>query len=305
MPTTHIGLVGCGRWGAHILRDLRQLGCRVTVVAASADSTERARAGGADEIVDKPSGLPEVDGLVVATPTFSHAEVVDELLDRGVPIFVEKPLTSDAASAARLARDAPGQVFVMHKWRYHPGIEELGRIARSGELGRVVGLRTFRLGWGLNHTDVDALWILLPHDMSIALEVLGEIPEPRQAVAERMAGRPTGLVGLLGDDPWFTVEASITWPARRREVRLHCEDGVAILPDAYSDAVEVYRRLDPEDPAAPEPERHPISTEFPLVRELRAFVEYLGGGQPPKSGVEEAAADVAAIAALRRLAGVD
>jgi predicted dehydrogenase len=302
MTPPSIGLVGCGRWGRHVLRDLRSLGCDVTVVARSEATRRAALDGGADRVVDSCSSLPAVDGIVVVTPTTTHAEVVDEVLDRRVPVFVEKPLTDDPESAGRLAAAAPERVFVMHKWRYHPGIEMLAGLSRSGELGRVVGLRTTRLGWGNPHGDVDGVWMLAPHDVSIVLEVLGSIPQAVSAVGEWVDGLMTGFVGTLGSDPWATIEVSMAHPVRRREVRLICEHGVAVLPDAYSDSVIVARGRLQRDVTLDE-ERRQVSTELPLVRELRAFVEHLAGGPPPRSSAAEAVAEVEAIAALRGACG--
>src|SRR5215212_9753121 len=122
-----IALVGVGRWGRNVLRDLVDLGCRVTAVARGAGTAERARALGAHAIVGSLDELPDVAGAVVVTPTATHAEVVESLLDRDVPVFVEKPLAPDADTARRLAALGEGRLFVMDKWRYHPGVEELGR----------------------------------------------------------------------------------------------------------------------------------------------------------------------------------
>ena len=273
------------------------------MVARSAETRARAEEGGASWIVSAAADLEGVEGVVVSTPTTTHAAVVDELLPLGVPLFVEKPLTDDPGSARRLAELAPRRLFVMHKWRYHPGIEELGRIAREGRLGEPRVLRTVRVGWGNPHGDVDGVWMLAPHDISIVLEVLGEIPEPRWAAAERVDGLVTGLVGRLGDDPWAAIDVSIAHSERRREVRLVCGEGVAVLADPFADHLVISRgRL--MGAITHEVERQPISTELPLLRELRAFVEHLGGGPPPRSSAAEAAAEVEAIAALRRLAAL-
>ena len=280
------------------------LGCETVVVARSETSTRTAVEAGAGAVVRSVAEIPEVAGAVVVTPTTTHAEVVDELLERDIPIYVEKPLTDDPQSAAALAARAPGRLFVMHKWRYHPGVEALAAIARSGELGPVSGVRTTRVGWGHPHGDVDGVWMLAPHDISILLEILGTIPEPRAARAETVGSLVTGLVGLLGDDPWAAIEVSIAHSERRREIRLICEEGVAVLQDPYADHVLIARGELMGPNVSPDAERRGISTELPLLRELRAFVEHLAGRKPPKSSAKEAVEEVAAIGRLRELAGV-
>ena len=298
-----VGLVGCGRWGRFVLRDLVALGSEVTVAVPSAESRAAALEGGAANVVESADDLTDVEGIVVATPTQTHAEVVERSLEHGVPVFVEKPLTDDLAAADRLAAAAPDRLFVMDKWRYHPGIELLAALARDNELGRVVGLRTLRLGWGNPH-DVDTAWIFLPHELSIGLEILGDPPAPNSAVADVVDGSVVGILGLMGDDPWHALEVSTRSAERRREVRLLCEEGVAVLPDPYSDQVQIFRRTELAEQTAPEPELRPISTELPLLRELRAFLEHLDGGPPPRSSAAEGAAAVRAITELRALMGV-
>jgi predicted dehydrogenase len=289
---------------------LLSLGCDVTVVSASEKGRQNARDGGAARIVEFVGHLPRVSGLVVATPASTHAQVIESLLGLNVPIFTEKPMTADRESALRLARKAPERLFVMDKWRYHAGIEMLRDIARTEELGPVQGLRTTRAQWGNPHADVDISWILTPHDLSIALEVLGKIPKPRHAIAEKADGQLTGLLGIFGGadgvgDPWLIVEVSSRHPQHRREVRLHCRDGVAILDDGYSPGIAVTRSENSRTGQTPESELRPISQELPLLRELRTFVEHLQGGPPPRSSAAEGALVVSAIVDLRSLAGLE
>lgn len=295
---SRIALVGCGRWGRHILRDLLELGSAVVVADPAEAARAHARSAGAVAVVRDAVELPNIDGAIVATSTATHAAVLDALFPRGVPIFCEKPLTADAASAAELAARGGARLFVMDKWRYHPGIEALRDLARAGELGPVRSLRTTRIGWANPHADVDAIWILAPHDLSIAIEILGRLPQPRVAVGERLGGRAVALLGLLGDDPWIGLDVSVVTGEMRREVRLQCRDGIAVLADAYGEHVQIFRHGAPV-------EHRPIAIEPPLRRELGAFLAHLAGGPPPKSSAADGAAVVSVLTRLRALAGFD
>jgi len=301
MTAAHrVGLVGCGNWGRHILRDLRELGCEVEVVARSEESSARAREGGAARIVGAVDELRDPAGIVVATPDATHAAVLGPALAHGVPVFCEKPLTVDPASACRFAETGGERLFVMHKWRDHPGIEALRDLTRAEELGALVGIQCRRVGWGMAHPESDATWHIATHDLSIALEILGALPEPRAAVAERVGERPIGITGFLGDDPWVAIEASSARHERRRQVQLFFTDGVAWLPEPYADAIAVARA----DKIGEDPEWRPISTELPLMRQLRAFVAHLDGGPAPGTSAADAARIVAALGRLRELAGL-
>jgi predicted dehydrogenase len=296
-----VGLVGCGTWGRHILRDLVALGCDVPVVARSPESTTRAREGGAASVVDAIGSLPAVEGLVVATPVSTHAEVLQETLERGVPVFCEKPLTDDAEAAASVAARAVDRLFVMDKWRYHPAVLALAEIARERRLGAVLGLRSTRIGWGNPHDDVDAVWVLAPHDLAIGLEIMGALPQPASAVAAwSNGGAMTMTASLQGDGWWQTVEVSAISPEQRRRVELLCQEGVAFLADGWDEHVTVQRYDDPESTG----ERIETPGELPLLAELRAFLEHLRGGPRPKSSAAEGAAIVATIEELHRLARV-
>src|SRR5262249_56059083 len=105
----------------------------------------------ADVIVRTVDALPATDGVVVATTTSSHGDVIDQVLPLGVPVFVEKPICPDPVAAARLAAAGDGRLFVMDKWRYHPGVELLAQLARTGRLGDVRGLRPVPARCGPTH----------------------------------------------------------------------------------------------------------------------------------------------------------
>jgi predicted dehydrogenase len=301
-----VGLAGCGRWGRHILRDLKTLGCWVAVAATHPESLSNAHAGGADAVVASVDDLPQVDAAVVAVPTHLHGEVVLRLAGRGCPIFCEKPLTSDVASARRIVETAGERVFVMDKWRYHPGVLALRDIAGTQELGPVLGIASVRVQWGSPHDDVDLAWILLPHDLSIALEILGYLPAPLHAVAESDAEGLVALSAWLAGAAWLHSEVGIRSPQHRRNIELRCRDGVAVLGDAYARHIAVLRAdRSARGRAPPAWEERPFVERMPLLAELEAFVAYVGGAsRAPKSTASEGLRVVETIAELHRLAGV-
>lgn len=300
-----IGLVGFGRWGRHIFRDLRSLGAVVHVAVPSIDSRQSANAAGAATVCAHPDRLPEADGYVVATPTVLHARVVEMLIERQRPIFVEKPLTSDLDAARRIVEAAGERIFVMDKWRYHPAVRALAEQVRSGALGDILAIRTYRLGWDNPHRDVDAIWILLPHDLSIVLEILGRIPSARAAF-QTVPDRPgSDLLALLQDDAGgvqVTIEISANHPASRRSVVVIGSKGAAQLADSHDDRILLASGVPGQD--ASRPTELQVGNAMPLLLELEAFVSHLRGGPPPRSSAREGLTIVERVQALRRLAGL-
>jgi predicted dehydrogenase len=194
-----IGLVGCGLWGTLVLRDLSSLDAAVVVADTDDAARASATALGATAVRDA-GALPDVDALVVATPAVTHADIVDALLPRGVPLLVEKPFTTSIVDAERLVARGGDRLFVGHVWRYHPGVEQLGEIARSGDIGPIAGVRSTRTNWTSPRTDVDSIWNLAPHDLTLAIEIVGGIPAPRAALAEVQDGRAVGLIEITRGD---------------------------------------------------------------------------------------------------------
>ncbi|HET7846648.1 MAG TPA: Gfo/Idh/MocA family oxidoreductase [Acidimicrobiia bacterium] len=291
-----IALVGCGNWGKHILRDLVSLGCQVSVVARSEASTTRAREGGAHTIVNSIEDLKTQQGIVVAVPTTLHAEVLESVLKVGVPVFVEKPLTNDPVTARRF--ELRDDLFVMDKWRYHPGVEMLRDCVQDGRFGGIRGLQTVRHGFYNSHSDVDAIWILLPHDLSIILEVTGEVPRPIAAAGHIVEGE-ANLIGIL--EGGVGIDVASRSNVYRREVRVWFETAVVTLSDAYSDALDVRRTVAGKEPVAIQ---LPLGSRPPLEAELEAFLGFLRGGPPPRSSAAEGALVVERVQQLRDLAGI-
>lgn len=303
----HIVQIGCGQWGKNILRDLKTLGCKVTVVARSNDSIKRAQEFKADKIVKKLNRIANVDGYIVATPTSTHGKTILNILkiSKNAFIFTEKPLCINLKEAEEIKKNSNNNVFVMDKWRYHQGVLEIAKIAKQKKLGKIIGLKTTRRWWGNPHDDTDSIWHLAPHDLSISQEILGKIFKPKYAVADFANGKPIGIVALLGDKPWHMIEVSSRYKEKKREVILFCEKGVVSLDDGYSKYIDLILTQRLVKYEKPKVKKIKIKFAMPLYDELDTFIKFIKKqGPPPKSNLSEGIETIKNLSEIRKLAGI-
>lgn len=180
-----IGVVGAGRWGPNLIRNfLAHNHSSVTAVVdkdpirqkmISDKYPELALANSASELFAR----ADVDAVVIATPTATHFALATQALEAGKHVFVEKPLATDSAQCRKLVALAQARekvLFVGHIFVYNAGVRAAGKYISSGELGRILYIHATRTNLGPIRTDVNALWDLAPHDISILQTWLKENP---------------------------------------------------------------------------------------------------------------------------------
>jgi predicted dehydrogenase len=181
-----IAVVGTGGWGINHVRAFAR--ARDVQLVAVADRAEGAvnRAGGfapaARKLrdLDEVLALPEVDAVVLATPADRHAMHAQQVLAAGKHVFVEKPLalsSADAEQVVAAAERAKRTLMVGHIMLYHPVVERMKAMIKSGELGWLLYLYAVRVNLGTVRRDENALWSLGPHDASILLHLLDDQPQ--------------------------------------------------------------------------------------------------------------------------------
>lgn len=297
-----IGLIGCGIWGQKILRDLISLEFQVWVIDSDPLKLQVARDMGAEETFLKVPTENVPDGWIVSTPASTHHDVLIELFPLGKPIYVEKPLTCSLEEAKNLLRNATAPVYVMHNWRYHRGVRMLSEIAASKELGELMFMKSNRCNWTSPRSDVDSVWTLIPHDITIAYEVLGYFPKPIAAVVEEYSGVQRGMTALFGKNPTCVMEVSNRYADKRREIRLHFQKGVAVLENETVDYIRIYHGDDLTKPEEIRMEIRKFEPIPPLLEELKSFVGYLQGGTPPLTPLAEGVEVIRIIDQLKKLA---
>ncbi|MGH7886023.1 MAG: Gfo/Idh/MocA family protein [Thermodesulfobacteriota bacterium] len=299
-----IGLIGCGIWGKNILRDLILLGVEVYVYEVDEKEKENSLKLGANKYITKMEELSYLDGIIISTPATTHANILNSLEDFDRPIFVEKPLCTSESDLESIKKLADKDIFLMHIWRYHAGIIELGKINKSKELGELVRLKTSRTNWTSPRVDTDSVWTLAPHDITIALEILGYIPKPNYATCEVYNGEPKGMVAVLGKSSEFIFEVSNRYFDKKREVRGHFEKGVAVLKDEKVNFLEIYHGDENSKLEKVKVEKRYFNNDFPLKKELSAFIDYINCGEPPKSNLQEGIDVIETVLKLRELTGL-
>ncbi len=241
---------------------------------------------------------------MIVTPASNHAEAILETAPLGCPIFCEKPLTVDLDHRDAILAACGDRLSVMHKWRWHPGVERLATLAAEGALGDVTGVRATRIGGGDAHVGADSLDTLAAHDLSIGLAILGLLPAVRAAHGTRWPGDPNvGWVeatAILGDagGPGLVIDVSAVGAERLRRVEVTGTRGSAVLPEPEAPAV-LLRRHAGEVGAEAQVEALPLDREWPLRRELRDFLARCRGGPPPRATAAEGFAVVQRVLDIR------
>lgn len=297
-----VGLFGAGIWGQKVLRDLVSIGAEVWIFETNETHKKITEELGASRFSTKWPETDFPDAWIVATPAITHFEILKRLFKTNLPIFVEKPLTCDYQEALELASLATAPTFVMHNWRYHAGIRMLSELNHSKELGDLVFFKSNRCNWTSPRSDVDSVWTLIPHDITIANSVLGYFPEPKAAVVEEYGGVQRGMTAFLGKAPACVLEVSNRYGDKRREVRLHFTNGIAVLKNEQVDYLEIYHGDDRSKPEEMRLEIRKFEPVPPLRKELEIFVGYLSGGPAPKTNLEEGIRVIQIIDHLKKLA---
>jgi predicted dehydrogenase len=179
-----VGVIGCGYWGPQLVRNLNDLSEGVLVGVADQRPERldyvRQHYPHVRLFSDHTELLAsDIEAVVIATPIRTHYELARQALQAGKHVLVEKPLATRAFEAAELIRlaEATGRTLMVgHTFLYNPAVEELRRIVQSGELGRIYYVDSARLSLGLFQRDVNVLWDLAPHDISILFYILGSTP---------------------------------------------------------------------------------------------------------------------------------
>jgi predicted dehydrogenase len=180
----NIGVVGCGYWGPKHIRVCHELKEANLTMVCDLDENRLRQVRTQYPYLETTNNFKtfvqnNVDAVVIATPVNTHYRLAKEALLYNKHVLIEKPITATSREAMELIELAEKRNLVLmvgHTYEYHPAVDFLRKVVSSGELGDIYGIDADRLNLGLFRSDVNVLWDLAPHDISIMLALLDEDP---------------------------------------------------------------------------------------------------------------------------------
>ena len=250
------GLIGCGHWGKNYIRVLKELD--TSYLLACCDSSEqklqdlRLIHKDLDFFTDYRKILEnkDIETIVVATPPSSHYSIVKDCLKSGKHVIAEKPLTlkvDECQTLFDLANKKGLQLLVGYTFLYNTAIQKLKNYIEDGSLGKVYYFHSTRTHLGLVRQDINAVWDLAPHDISIFLYLLNEVPKAVSATGAcyLQKGKEDVAFISLQFDSGIIGNIHISWvnSNKVREVQIIGENARIIFDDLNNfEKVRIFKK---------------------------------------------------------------
>jgi predicted dehydrogenase len=321
-----VAVAGCGYWGSKHVRVLHAAdGLAELVLVDSRDDRLRSLSHSYRVSRCYPAlgpALEHVDAVVVATPPSTHVPLALAAIAAGKHVLVEKPLapTSAGARAVLTAAATAGVVLMVgHTFEYNPAVRKLAELVRTEELGELYYLDSARLNLGLYQNDVNVIFDLAPHDISIINYVLGRKPVAVQVWASRHAHRRLADVAYLRvyyddflDDHALSANIHVSWldPCKVRRITAVGSKKMAVYDDlATEERIRILDKgvcLPPDGDDLTQPPMSYrygdivvpfVSPDEPLAVQDRHFVECIANAARPLSDGEDGLSVVEALEA--------
>lgn len=299
--TPLIAMVGTGHWGKNLARNFHELGALGMIVDHDAEARERMAkahpgvrlAASFTEALQDPS----LAAVAIATPAETHATLAREALLAGKDVYVEKPLCLDEAEGRALieAAEASNRILMVgHLLWYHPVLLKIKDLIHEGELGRVRYIYSNRLNIGKLRREENVLWSFAPHDVSVILGLLGEMPETVSTRGGHYLHQQIADVTLSHLDFASGVNAHIfvSWlhPFKEQKLVIVGDRKMAVFDDTapWDRKLMLYGheiRWQDNIPTAVKGEGEPatVPQEEPLRNECRHFLECIRTRTRPRT----------------------
>jgi UDP-2-acetamido-3-amino-2,3-dideoxy-glucuronate N-acetyltransferase len=296
----NIAVIGCGYWGKNLVRNFYEL----NALHAICDSDESKLSSFKEKYPDllfysnyrDLFKEPIVQAVVISTPAATHYALAKEALLSNKDIFVEKPIAlnyKEGAELVALAKSRKKLLMVGHILEYHPAVTKLKELIDKGELGKIHYIYSNRLNLGKFRTEENILWSFAPHDISIILYLLGEMPHEVSAHGGNYLNPNITDVTVTTLDFASGTKAHIfvSWlhPYKEQKLIVIGDKKMVLFDDvspkdkliAYNHKIDWIERLPVPHPEDAKPIE--IEKKEPLKSECEHFIECLTSRETPKT----------------------
>lgn len=251
----NFGVVGFGYWGPNVVRNLAALeGSQVSAIAEiSASARKRAQkaypgvrvTGEVSEVMTS----PDIDAIAVITPVWTHYELAKCALENGKHVFVEKPFTSNVEQGEaliELAQRKNLRIMVDHTFLFTGAVKKISQLLEEGALGKLYYYDSTRVNLGLFQHDINVLWDLAPHDLSIMDHIIKSSPEAVVATGQKHLNSHEDVAYMTLYFPDKVIaHINVNWlsPVKVRTTLIGGEKRMLVWNDLEADEkVKVYDR---------------------------------------------------------------
>lgn len=295
-PRIRLAQLGYGQWGRNVARNLNALGAVDLVCDPDPGNCELARqlVPQVRASTDPQAAFgPEIDGIVIATPAVTHYALARKGLEAGKDIYVEKPLALEYGHGhdlVQLAERNARILMVGHVLEYHPAIEKLLQLVRSGELGDLLYLYSTRVSFGIVRNLENILWSFAPHDIAVILRLMGKMPFQVTATGGSYLQPNVADVTVtsLQFDNGARAYIHVSWlhPFKEQRLVVIGSRRMASFCDISKKLIVYDQRVDVVGKGLLESVRGdgwdvPFDLDEPLRRECQAFLDSIRTRRPP------------------------
>lgn len=299
-----VAVIGAGYWGKNLVRNFHAIQALEAICESDSQAVMVLRESYPGiKFVQNYSDIindPAIQAVAIATPAETHATIVREALLAGKDVFVEKPLClyiDQGKELVALAKDRARILMVGHLLWYHPAILELKTLIDSGELGRVQYIYSNRLNLGKIRREENILWSFAPHDISVILGLLGEMPEIVQAQGGNYLQQQIAdvTVSLLSFPSGVKAHIFVSWlhPFKEQKLIVVGDKKMAVFDDVEkTDKLRLFPHSiawKAHHPIANKADAQPVvlDEKEPLREECLHFIECIQSRKTPRTdGVE-------------------
>jgi len=248
MDKIGIGIVGAGYWGPNLIRNFNEIdNCEIVWVCDRKPGRqeyvrERYPQISVSADLDKLLKDDNVEGVVIATPVYTHRDIALKALKAGKHVWVEKPLADSVAAAKNIVEEA-GEIgltlAVDHLFVYNPAIVKAREIVAGGKIGEICYAESSRVNLGPPESEVDVVWDLAVHDLAITYYLWGELP--REIVAYGRQFQHSNLTDVafihLHFDDGTMATHYVSWlcPEKTRRYFISGKKGSLVFDDTQAD----------------------------------------------------------------------